>query len=73
MKLRIENELLTGDDKERNLKLGYGGIREVEFFTQALQLVNGGYEPESARAEHPAGAGGSWPSINLFRPKSATS
>lgn len=46
MKLRIENELLIGGDKERNLKLGYGGIREIEFFTQALQLVNGGYEPE---------------------------
>ncbi len=46
MKERIENELLTGDGKERNLKLGYGGIREVEFFTQALQLVNGGYEPK---------------------------
>ena len=45
MKMRIENELLTGEDKERNLKLGYGGIREIEFFTQALQLVNGGYEP----------------------------
>jgi glutamate-ammonia-ligase adenylyltransferase len=45
MKMRIENELLTGDGKERNIKLGYGGIREVEFFTQALQLVNGGYEP----------------------------
>ncbi|HYY24047.1 MAG TPA: bifunctional [glutamate--ammonia ligase]-adenylyl-L-tyrosine phosphorylase/[glutamate--ammonia-ligase] adenylyltransferase [Candidatus Udaeobacter sp.] len=44
MKLRIENELLTGREKERNIKLGYGGIREVEFFTQALQLVNGGYE-----------------------------
>ncbi len=46
MKARIENELLTGDGKERNIKLGYGGIREIEFFTQALQLVNGGYEPE---------------------------
>jgi [glutamine synthetase] adenylyltransferase / [glutamine synthetase]-adenylyl-L-tyrosine phosphorylase len=45
MKTRIENELLTGADKERNIKLGYGGIREIEFFTQALQLVNGGYEP----------------------------
>jgi [glutamine synthetase] adenylyltransferase / [glutamine synthetase]-adenylyl-L-tyrosine phosphorylase len=45
MKMRIENELLSGGGKERNLKLGYGGIREVEFFTQALQLVNGGYEP----------------------------
>jgi [glutamine synthetase] adenylyltransferase / [glutamine synthetase]-adenylyl-L-tyrosine phosphorylase len=46
MKLRIENELLTAADKERNVKLGYGGIREIEFFTQALQLVNGGYVPE---------------------------
>src|SRR6185369_8004998 len=44
MKLRIENELLSEAGKQRNLKLGYGGIREVEFFTQALQLVNGGYE-----------------------------
>jgi [glutamine synthetase] adenylyltransferase / [glutamine synthetase]-adenylyl-L-tyrosine phosphorylase len=46
MKTRIENELLTGEGKERNIKLGYGGIREIEFFTQALQLVNGGYEPK---------------------------
>jgi glutamate-ammonia-ligase adenylyltransferase len=45
MKMRIENELLTVDGKERNIKLGYGGIREIEFFTQAIQLVNGGYEP----------------------------
>ena len=45
MKLRVENELLTADGKERNIKLGYGGIREIEFFTQAMQLVNGGYEP----------------------------
>ena len=36
---------LTADGKERNIKLGYGGIREIEFFTQAMQLVNGGYEP----------------------------
>ncbi|HUK39618.1 MAG TPA: bifunctional [glutamate--ammonia ligase]-adenylyl-L-tyrosine phosphorylase/[glutamate--ammonia-ligase] adenylyltransferase, partial [Candidatus Acidoferrales bacterium] len=46
MKMRIENELLTAEGKERNIKLGYGGIREIEFFTQALQLVNGGYEPK---------------------------
>ena len=45
MKMRIENELLSADGKERNIKLGYGGIREIEFFTQAMQLVNGGYEP----------------------------
>jgi glutamate-ammonia-ligase adenylyltransferase len=49
MKERIENELLIGDEKARNLKLGYGGIREIEFFTQALQLVNGGYEPDLRR------------------------
>lgn len=28
--------------KVRNVKLGKGGIREIEFFVQALQLVNGG-------------------------------
>jgi glutamate-ammonia-ligase adenylyltransferase len=50
MKTRIENELLTGSGKERNIKLGYGGIREIEFFTQALQLVNGGYVPEVREA-----------------------
>ena len=46
MKARIENELLAAQEKERNVKLGVGGIREIEFFTQALQLVNGGYEPK---------------------------
>ena len=45
MKMRIENELLSPEEKQNNIKLGYGGIREIEFFTQALQLVNGGYEP----------------------------
>ncbi|MGH7835843.1 MAG: bifunctional [glutamate--ammonia ligase]-adenylyl-L-tyrosine phosphorylase/[glutamate--ammonia-ligase] adenylyltransferase, partial [Candidatus Binatia bacterium] len=45
MKARIETELLEPEVRERNVKLGYGGIREIEFFTQALQLVNGGYEP----------------------------
>jgi [glutamine synthetase] adenylyltransferase / [glutamine synthetase]-adenylyl-L-tyrosine phosphorylase len=44
MKARIESELLDAQEKERNLKLGYGGIREIEFFCQALQLVNGGYD-----------------------------
>ncbi|MGH7830152.1 MAG: bifunctional [glutamate--ammonia ligase]-adenylyl-L-tyrosine phosphorylase/[glutamate--ammonia-ligase] adenylyltransferase, partial [Candidatus Binatia bacterium] len=46
MKRRIERELLDAAGKERNVKLGRGGIREIEFFTQALQLVNGGYQPE---------------------------
>ncbi|MEQ9619640.1 MAG: bifunctional [glutamate--ammonia ligase]-adenylyl-L-tyrosine phosphorylase/[glutamate--ammonia-ligase] adenylyltransferase [Deltaproteobacteria bacterium] len=29
-------------EKKRDVKLGKGGIREIEFFTQALQLINGG-------------------------------
>jgi [glutamine synthetase] adenylyltransferase / [glutamine synthetase]-adenylyl-L-tyrosine phosphorylase len=31
-------------DTERDLKLGVGGIREAEFFVQALQLIWGGQE-----------------------------
>jgi glutamate-ammonia-ligase adenylyltransferase len=45
MKGRIERELLAPSHETRNVKLGHGGIREVEFFTQALQLLNGGKEP----------------------------
>ena len=30
---------------QRNIKLGPGGIREIEFVVQALQLVRGGREP----------------------------
>lgn len=32
-------------DLQRDLKLGPGGIREAEFFVQALQLIWGGREP----------------------------
>jgi glutamate-ammonia-ligase adenylyltransferase len=32
-------------EPERDLKLGVGGIREAEFFVQALQLVWGGRDP----------------------------
>ncbi|WP_437638048.1 bifunctional [glutamate--ammonia ligase]-adenylyl-L-tyrosine phosphorylase/[glutamate--ammonia-ligase] adenylyltransferase [Sorangium sp. So ce854] len=37
-------------DAARDLKLGPGGIREAEFFVQALQLIWGGREPR-ARAQ----------------------
>lgn len=33
------------DDYASNIKLGPGGIREIEFIVQALQLVRGGREP----------------------------
>lgn len=35
----------AGSDPQRDLKLGQGGIREAEFFVQALQLIWGGREP----------------------------
>ena len=35
-------------DLANNLKLGPGGIREVEFIVQSLQLIRGGAEPELA-------------------------
>jgi glutamate-ammonia-ligase adenylyltransferase len=42
-------------DYAGNVKLGPGGIREVEFIVQALQLVRGGREPElRARGTLPA-------------------
>ncbi|MEZ4227714.1 MAG: bifunctional [glutamate--ammonia ligase]-adenylyl-L-tyrosine phosphorylase/[glutamate--ammonia-ligase] adenylyltransferase [Polyangiaceae bacterium] len=41
--LRSRAEL--SEAPERDLKLGEGGIREAEFFVQALQLIWGGQEP----------------------------
>ena len=35
----------ASSNPERDLKLGVGGIREVEFFVQSLQLIWGGREP----------------------------
>ncbi len=45
MKRMIERELVGGA-MDANIKLGLGGIREVEFIGQAFQLVRGGREPE---------------------------
>jgi len=42
MKQKIDRSLTREKEGELNLKLGYGGIREIEFFIQALQLINGG-------------------------------
>ena len=36
---------------QRNIKLGYGGIRELEFIVQALILVYGGRDPRLRSAE----------------------
>ena len=45
MKDRIENEVLRADELERNVKLGRGGIREIEFIVQAQQLLHAGRQP----------------------------
>jgi glutamate-ammonia-ligase adenylyltransferase len=45
MKKKIDASLVREREKEENLKLGRGGIREIEFFIQALQLVYAGKNP----------------------------
>ncbi len=45
LKARIEAHAGEGEGLLRNLKLGRGGIREIEFLVQALQLVHGGRNP----------------------------
>jgi glutamate-ammonia-ligase adenylyltransferase len=45
MKDRIEEEVVRAGELERNIKLGRGGIREIEFIVQAQQLLHGGKQP----------------------------
>lgn len=49
MRLRIREHKGLGGKKDlagHNMKLGRGGIREIEFFTQTRQLIAGGRDPE---------------------------
>jgi [glutamine synthetase] adenylyltransferase / [glutamine synthetase]-adenylyl-L-tyrosine phosphorylase len=45
MKGRIERDVLKTDELERNVKLGRGGIREIEFVVQAQQALHAGRQP----------------------------
>jgi glutamate-ammonia-ligase adenylyltransferase len=45
MKERIENEVVKAGEIDRNVKLGRGGIREIEFVVQAFQVLHGGRLP----------------------------
>jgi glutamate-ammonia-ligase adenylyltransferase len=45
MKSRIEDEVVKGGELERNVKLGTGGIREVEFTAQMQQILHAGKIP----------------------------
>lgn len=42
---RIEAEVVKSGELDRNVKLGRGGIREIEFVAQALQLLHAGRLP----------------------------
>ncbi|THD74811.1 glutamine-synthetase adenylyltransferase [Thalassobius vesicularis] len=49
MRLRIREHKGTGGQRAlpgHNMKLGRGGIREIEFFTQTRQLIAGGRDPD---------------------------
>ncbi|NLC72091.1 MAG: bifunctional [glutamate--ammonia ligase]-adenylyl-L-tyrosine phosphorylase/[glutamate--ammonia-ligase] adenylyltransferase [Desulfuromonadaceae bacterium] len=46
MKQKIDGNLERKKEGERNIKLGRGGIREIEFFIQTLQLIHAGKHPE---------------------------
>jgi glutamate-ammonia-ligase adenylyltransferase len=46
LKRRIERQVATGGHTRSEVKLGRGGIRDIEFTVQFLQLLNGGKHPE---------------------------
>ena len=45
MKARSDAEIVGAGALERDVKLGTGGIREIEFVTQSLQVLNAGRYP----------------------------
>jgi [glutamine synthetase] adenylyltransferase / [glutamine synthetase]-adenylyl-L-tyrosine phosphorylase len=45
VKDRIEREVVGADELERNVKLGRGGIREIEFIVQSQQVLHAGRTP----------------------------
>jgi glutamate-ammonia-ligase adenylyltransferase len=45
MKERVENEVVRSGELGRNVKLGRGGIREIEFTAQILQVLHAGRLP----------------------------
>lgn len=46
MKQEIDAQIADKAQSHTNVKLGLGGIREIEFFIQILQLIYGGRHPE---------------------------
>lgn len=46
LRKKIQHHYPAKDDKSFNLKLGVGGIRDIELFTHALQVIHGGRTTE---------------------------
>ena len=46
IKQRIESEIVRDDRLTRHVKLGIGGIREIEFIVQSFQVLRGGRTPQ---------------------------
>jgi [glutamine synthetase] adenylyltransferase / [glutamine synthetase]-adenylyl-L-tyrosine phosphorylase len=45
IKHRIERDIVGAENLERDVKLGRGGIRDIEFIVQTLQLIHGARHP----------------------------
>ena len=45
IKHRIERDVVGSEKLERDVKLGRGGIRDIEFIVQTLQLIHGARNP----------------------------
>jgi glutamate-ammonia-ligase adenylyltransferase len=45
IKQRIETEIVRDERLTRHVKLGVGGIREIEFIVQSFQVLRGGRQP----------------------------
>ena len=55
MKRRIEQRTVSAGTAEVEVKTGHGGIRDVEFVVQFLQLLHGGAVPRGPPRQHPHG------------------
>jgi glutamine synthetase adenylyltransferase len=73
-KRQIDRALRGGDGERRpTSSSGRGGIREIEFIVQALQLLYGGDDPWLRERNYPQGALRLRPSAGTWRPSSGGS
>ena len=53
LKRQIQDKMMRRGENERHVKLGLGGIREIEFIVQALQLLHVRQFPEVMKRNSP--------------------